>query len=94
MLALEQTHDARSKGIDGPLSLRAASAKIWIKEFDSDYRDLNADLAVKRWVDAVENGEGMKRSLVAPVARIFEVKGALINPYGHEVVPRFKIDRD
>lgn len=75
-------------------SLSAASAKIWIRESTSVLIDAQADLDVERWVRAAENGIELARwGLVAPEATKYEVKGALLDPCGHEIVPSRKIRR-
>jgi hypothetical protein len=80
--------------IDVCASLHAASAKIWIREGLSILSDPVAELAVDRWLRAARNGVELARlGLSAPQATKFEVKGALIDPYGNEVVPARKIRR-
>lgn len=101
LLALKRDHVAELDKIDVGASLAAASAKIWIKEkvyevyvFESGHRDL----AVERWTARADSGAypGADKAgwgLTAPEVSIFEVKGALISPDGHEVVPQRKITR-
>ncbi len=80
--------------IDVCASLHAASAKIWIQEIPSFFREPTRDLDVKRWVFEAQNGVELARyGLVAPPVTKFEVKGALIDPYGNEVVPMRKVRR-
>ena len=80
--------------IDMHASLLAASAKIWMQEDLAMLRDPPADLAVDRWVQAARNGVELARSgLASPVVTTFEVKGALIDPYGNEVMPLGKVCR-
>ena len=80
--------------IDVRASLLAASAKIWIQEDLMMLKDPPMDLAVDRWIQADQNGVELARSgLAAPVVTTFEVKGALMDPYGNEVVPVRKILR-
>jgi len=80
--------------IDVCASLHAASAKIWIQEMPSLLMEPTWDLNVDRWVLEARNGVELARwGLSAPLATKFEVKGALIDPYGNEVVPSRKIRR-
>jgi hypothetical protein len=80
--------------IDLYASLHAASAKIWIQEIPSLLRDSDADLDVERWVSEARRGCRLARTaLLAPKVTTFEVKCALIDPYGNEVVPRAKVRR-
>jgi hypothetical protein len=79
--------------IDLSQSLRAASAKLWIRE--SLATDNPApDLRVQPWVDHASEGVRLaKLGLAAPKVAKFEIKGALLSPDGHEVVPQRKIQR-
>src|SRR6202007_1453764 len=78
--------------IDVCASLHAVSAKIWIQEIPSLLSDATADLNVERWVREARNGvELAMLGLTAPRLTKFEVKGALIDPYGNEVVPLRKL---
>jgi hypothetical protein len=71
----------------------AASAKIWIREA-SFLANPAADLDIDRWAENARKGvELAKLGLMAPEITKFEIKGALIDPYGHEVVPADKIRR-
>jgi hypothetical protein len=80
--------------IDVCASLYAASAKIWIQEIPSSFREPTRDLDVERWVLEAQNGVELARyGLAAPFVTKFEVKGALIDPYGNEVVPIRKVRR-
>lgn len=73
--------------IDICASLAAASAKLWIRESLS-INDAMSHLAVKRWADEAHEGVELARmGLQAPMATKFEVKGALLDGYGNEVVP-------
>jgi hypothetical protein len=81
-------------GFDLCASLHAASAKIWIAESPSALLNPTADLAVERWGDEANRGVELARfGVSAPEASRFEVKGALLDPYGHEVVPSRKVRR-
>jgi hypothetical protein len=91
--ALETCSDPELSRIDVSAALGAASAKFWIRE-SSSLMTPTEDLAVGRWVDNARKGvELAKLGLMAPEITKFEVKGALIDPYGHEVVPADKIRR-
>lgn len=79
--------------IDVRASLAATSAKIWIKE-ELDLFDRQRDLAVERWTLRADSGvDKAIWGLRALEGSVFEVKGALISPKGHEVVPKLKITR-
>lgn len=80
--------------IDICASLSAASAKIWIKEIPSLLIAPPIDLAVERWAAEARRGIELARwGLSAPAVTKFEVKGALIDPYGNEMVPARKVRR-
>jgi hypothetical protein len=86
--------DADLTKLDVCASIHAASAKLWIGEIPSLLLDPTVDLAVARWAVEAQNGVELARfGLCAPEASRFEVKGALLDPYGHEVVPVSKIRR-
>ena len=79
--------------IDICASLAGASAKIWIAE---QYVPSEAswDLDIDRWVQEAHGGVELAcLGIWAPMATKFEVKGALLDPYGNEVVPARKIKR-
>src|SRR5262245_53768595 len=91
--ALVTCTDELLSRIDVCAALSAASAKIWIRE-SSLLIDGRADLNIDRWTDNARNGVELARfGLMAPEISKFEVKGALIDPHGHEVVPVGKIRR-
>jgi hypothetical protein len=91
--ALDTCADPELARIDVCAAIGAASAKIWIRE-SSSLATPSADLAVERWVENARRGvELAKIGLMAPEIAKFEIKGALIDPYGHEVVPADKIRR-
>jgi hypothetical protein len=80
--------------LDVCASLHAASAKIWIQEVPSLLINPTADLDVERWALEARNGVELARwGLSAPQVTKFEVKGALMDPYGNEVVPVRKVRR-
>ena len=63
-------------------------------EDDFPFQALTADLAVESWVSAAAAGERKARwGLCAPARGRLQIKGALIDPEGNEVVPRTKILR-
>jgi hypothetical protein len=91
--ALETCTDNDLSRIDVCAAVTAASAKIWIRE-GSFLANPTADLDIDRWADNARKGvELAKLGLMAPEITKFEIKGALIDPYGHEVVPADKIRR-
>jgi len=80
--------------IDVSASLHAVSAKIWMREILSLLQEGPPDLDVERWVVEAEKGVDLARSgLLAPRVTAFEVKGALMDPHGNEVVPSRKLRR-
>jgi hypothetical protein len=91
---LETCTDRNLSRIDVCAAMSAASAKIWIREAASFLANPIADLNIDRWVDNARRGVDLaKFGLIAPEITKFEIKGALIDPYGHEVVPADKIRR-
>ena len=89
----EAAHPELAK-IDICASLKASSAKLWVRESLTQLNDMPAGLAVQRWAAEAANGVELARfGLVAPEAEKFEIKGALLDPYGNEVVPARKIKR-
>lgn len=92
--AIDTRAEPRLAKIDVCASLHAVSAKIWIQEIPSLLINPTADLDVGRWVLEARNGVELARwGLAAPPVTKFEVKGALIDPYGNEVVPLRKLRR-
>lgn len=80
--------------IDVCLSLRATSAKFWIQETPSLLVNPTADLRVEPWRSEAARGVELARwGLSTPEVTRFNIKGALIDPYGNEVVPSRKIAR-
>lgn len=91
--ALDTCTDPDLSRIDACAAIGAASAKIWIRESLS-LTAPSGDLDVRRWADNASRGiELAKLGLMAPEITKFEIKGALIDPHGHEVVPAEKIRR-
>ena len=77
-----------------PTSLQATSSKVWIHEDDFPFQRLTCDLAVETWAACATGGElKAKWGLCAPAGTRLQVKGALVDPAGNEVVPRKKILR-
>jgi len=92
--AMDARAEPRLAKIDVCASLLAASSKIWIQEIPSILINPPIDLEVERWVVEAQQGVELARwGLAAPVVTRFEVKGALIDPYGNEVVPLRKLRR-
>ena len=93
LAALPNCTDPDLLKIDVCAAIAAPSAKVWIRE-SSSLENPTADLKVERWLENAAKGvELAKLGLAAPQVTKFEVKGALIDPYGHEVVPSDKIRR-
>jgi hypothetical protein len=91
--ALETCTDPELSRIDVCAAIEAASAKFWIRA-SSFLMMPTEDLAVARWAENARKGvELAKMGLIAPEITKFEVKGALIDQYGHEVVPADKTRR-
>jgi len=94
LASLESNPIADLNTIDVGASLSAASAKFWIQETGPILANSTRDLAVERWVTNADAGAQFAvLGLCAPVVSKFEVKGALMSPEGHEVVPKRKIRR-
>jgi hypothetical protein len=94
LASLESKPIAEFAKIDVSASLAAASAKFWIQETGPLLASSTRDLAIDRWVTKADAGARFAVvGLCAPVTSKFEVKGALMSPEGHEVVPKQKIRR-
>jgi hypothetical protein len=79
--------------IDVCASLDATSAKVWIREAPSTMEH-RVDLDVEPWTSEAARGvELAQLGLAAPQIQKFEVKGALLDPFGNERVPARKIRR-
>ena len=79
--------------IDISASLDAVSSKLWIREAPS-LLDGGRDLNVEPWVSEAARGvELAVLGLAAPTVSKFEVKGALLDAFGHEHVPAPKLRR-
>jgi hypothetical protein len=93
LLAAVDPSNSQLARIDLCHSVHAASAKLWIRE-SSAIEDATPDLDVQPWADRAKDGVRLaKMGLGAPEVTKFEIKGALISPEGHEVVPQRKIRR-
>lgn len=83
--------DQDLKRIDIRTSLRALSSKVWIYEGTFNFDAPTVDLSVGSWAEEAFNGERRaKWGLCAPEGTRLQVKGALLDPKGHEIVPRGK----
>jgi hypothetical protein len=72
----------------------AASAKLWFQEEDFPFANPTRDLDVMPWRRAVHGGKDKAVwGLCAPEGDGFEIKGALINQLGQEIVPASKVLR-
>jgi hypothetical protein len=93
LLAAISPDDPRLARTNVCTSLRAVSAKIWIRE-GSGIAEAPIELNVDRWVDAWREGVELARmGLTAPSHEKFEIKGAWLDAYGNEVVPSRKVGR-
>jgi hypothetical protein len=94
LAAMDGAADPDISKIDVCASLRATSAKFWIQEIPSLLAHPTVDLNVERWVAEANRGVQLARwGLSAPEVTKFDVKGALLDPHGNEVVPLRKIGR-
>lgn len=94
LTAIESDADPKLEQINVCTSLRATSAKFWIQEIPSLLVSPTVDLMVEPWRTEALRGVQLARwGLSAPEVSKFEVKGALIDPHGNEVVPCRKITR-
>ncbi len=92
--AIDLSAELQLEGFDVCASLQAASAKLWIQELPSWLAQPTADLAVDRWVAEAHRGVQLARwGICAMPVTKFQVKGALLDPSGNEVVPARKICR-
>jgi hypothetical protein len=82
------------EAIDVRTSLLATSCKVWVDEDDFPFQNLTEDLAIDAWVHAAASGvEKASWGLCAPKGTRIQVKGALLDPCGNEIVPGKKILR-
>lgn len=80
--------------IDVCASLRATSAKFWIQEIPSLLANPTVDLNVEPWRTEALRGVQLARwGVCAPEVTRFDVKGALLDSHGNEIVPSRKIAR-
>jgi hypothetical protein len=90
----QDAYIAELSTVDLNASLLATSCKAWIHEDDFPFESVTRDLAVERWLTAAAAGE--KKAcwgLCAPQGARIQVKGALLDSLGHEVVPQRKVLR-
>ena len=75
-------------------SLQASSAKFWIQELPSLLANPTAELKVEPWRTEAHRGVQLARwGVSAPEVTRFNVKGALLDAGGNEVVPSRKTRR-
>lgn len=85
---------AELASIDMRTSILASSCKVWVHEDDFPFQSPTTDLAVEPWARAAAAGEQKANwGLCAPKGTRIQVKGALLDPSGNEVVPRKKVLR-
>lgn len=76
------------------LSLLAASAKVWVHEDYFPFQSLTVDLAVSSWLTQAKAGiQKAKWGLCAPRCSMLQIKGAFIDHWGNEIVPKNKVGR-
>ena len=94
LAAVDASTEPRFTQIDVCICLRAVSAKFWIREILSVLSSPTEDLDVQPWLDSARRGVQLARwGVCAPEVTQFEVKGALMDPYGNEIIPSRKIGR-
>lgn len=94
LAAIDLEADPKLEQVNVCASLRAASAKFWIQEIPSLLLSPTVDLKVEPWrAEALRGVQLAQWGVSAPEVSKFEVKGALIDPHGNEVVPCRKITR-
>lgn len=94
--ALKASDDPDIEKVDVCASLRCPSAKIWPLESEMASTMINPSraLEISRWVTEADRGVELATwGIAAPDVSTFQVKGALMDPYGHEVVPARKTHR-
>jgi hypothetical protein len=94
--AVDESTEPRFTQIDVCVCLRAVSAKFWIREREilSVLASPTEDLDVQPWLDSARRRVQLARwGVCAPEVMQFEVKGALMDPYGNEIIPSRKISR-
>jgi hypothetical protein len=75
-------------------SLRAASSKIWIDESFYVFNPPSRDLAIETWEKEANAGsDKAKWGLSAPEGTRLQVKGALLDRWGNELIPQTKVLR-
>jgi len=75
-------------------SLEGISAKVWIDENRFPFENPPRDLAVGLWLASARlNIREARWGLHAPRGKTLQIKGAFLDTWGNEVVPRTKIGR-
>lgn len=75
-------------------SLSAASSKVWVHEDNFPFQSLTVDLAVSNWLAEANTGiQKAKWGLCAPRGSMLQIKGAFIDHWGNEIVPKKKVGR-
>lgn len=94
LATVDEQAEPNAAKVDICSSIRATSAKFWIQELPSLLVNPTNDLNVQRWQTEAQLGVQLARwGLSAPEVTKFEIKGALLDPHGNEVVPSPKIGR-
>jgi hypothetical protein len=94
LAAVDIAAEPRFSRLDVCVSLRAVSAKFWIQEIPSLLVSPTEDLNVEPWLAESRRGIQLARwGICAPEVTRFDIKGALLDPFGNEVVPCRKIGR-
>lgn len=92
--AAQAARDPRLSSLDVCASLNASSAKLWMQEMPSWLAHPTEDLYIDRWLEAVRRGVELARWGVCAIPVVkFQVKGALLDHHGNEIVPQRKVRR-
>ncbi|MEJ2107689.1 MAG: hypothetical protein P8X48_10235 [Acidiferrobacteraceae bacterium] len=87
-------HSGEPELSDAKRSLRAVSSKIWIDEDFYVFNPPSRDLAIETWEKEANAGsDKAKWGLSAPEGTRLQVKGALLDRWGNELVPQKKVLR-
>ncbi|HEY6512863.1 MAG TPA: hypothetical protein VI032_12835 [Burkholderiaceae bacterium] len=94
LAAVDATLEPRFCKLDPCVSLRAVSAKFWVQEIPSVLVSPTEDLHVQPWLAEAQRGVQLARwGVCAPEVTRFDIKGALLDAHGNEVVPSRKVAR-
>lgn len=94
LASIDPAADPNFEKIDVCVSLKATSAKFWIREIPSLLVSPTTDLQVEPWRTEAQRGVQLARwGLSAPEVTKFDVKGGLMDSHGNEVVPSRKVCR-